>query len=210
MTASVIRRARISSRRSIYSGSWRQAGPGAFACKALRLMSHEDGRLVDAMREFDQALALIPRDQDPENYAHTLHNSALPMQVLGRFDEAIERYLRSRARSCADSAIATVKPVHCMAWERHSGKPANPSARGNSCVRPSNCAMRRVPSASRRYSLIGLGQIERDEGNTDTAIALHSQAVALVSAPNDRATCASCARPGSCRCQGLGDCPPGA
>ncbi len=76
-------------------GLFRKAGDKpaqALSLQSLATLSHEDGRLADAMREFDAALALIPRDEDPANYAHTLHNSARPLQVLGRFDEAIARY----------------------------------------------------------------------------------------------------------------------
>ena len=64
----------------------------ALSLQSLAYLDFEDGRLADSMREFDAALALIPRATEPENFAHTLHNSGQPLLVLGRFDEAIARF----------------------------------------------------------------------------------------------------------------------
>jgi CHAT domain-containing protein len=158
----------------------------ALSLQSFALMSLEDGRHADAMREFDQALALIPREQDPENYAHTLHNSALPMHVLGRFDEAIERYYEAGQilRGLGDRD-GEARALHGMGTAlRHAGEPE----RGREFLHEA-IELRNATAAKREQaiSLIALGQIERDAGNIGIAIALHTQAAALVSTPNDRA-----------------------
>ena len=162
-------------------------GPAqALSLQSLALISHEDGRLTDAMREFDAALALIPRDTDAANYAHTLHNSALPLRVLGRFDEAIARYYEAGQilRGLGDRD-GEARALHGMGTAlRHAGEPE----RARELLRAA-IELRKNTGARREQaiSLIVLGEIERDDGNLDAAIAIHRQAAALVSAPQDRA-----------------------
>ncbi len=158
----------------------------ALSLQSLATIDLEDGRLADSMREFNQALILIPRDKDPENYAHTLHNSALPLHVLGRFDEAIDRYYEAGQilRGLGDRD-GEARALHGMGTAlRQAGEPE----RAREFLRQA-IELRNVTAAKREQaiSLIALGQIERDAGNIRIAIALHTQAVALVSTPNDRA-----------------------
>lgn len=158
----------------------------ALSLQSLATLSHEDGRLSDAMQEFDQALALIPRDRDAENYAHTLHNSARPLQVLGRFDEAIARYYEAAQilHRLGDQA-GEARALHGIgATLRHAGEPL----RAKTFLRTA-IDLRSATGAKREQalSMIALGQIETEEGNTDAAVVLHNQAVALVNVPTDRA-----------------------
>ena len=161
--------------------------PGqALSYQSLALLSHEDGRLADAVREFDDALALIPREDDPENYAHTLHNSALPLRVLGRFDEAIARYYEAgrMLRELGD-ADGEARALHGLgtAW-LYAGEPdrATESLRAAIALRNRGGARREQAT-----SLFVLGQIEREAGRHDSAIALHRQALVLAQAPHDLA-----------------------
>jgi CHAT domain-containing protein/tetratricopeptide (TPR) repeat protein len=158
----------------------------ALSLQSLATLSHEEGRLTDALREFDAALALIPRDEEPENYAHTLNNSARPLQVLGRFDEAIERYYEAGQilHQLGDRG-GEARALHGMGttlW--HAGEPQRAKEFLRSAI-----DLRSATGAGREMALalIVLGQIERSEGNVGTAIALHKQAAALASAPSEHA-----------------------
>jgi CHAT domain-containing protein/Tfp pilus assembly protein PilF len=180
-------RARTDFQRALESFQIARDGPAqALSLQSLALLSHEDGRLADAMREFDQALALIPRDEDAENYAHTLHNSALPLRVLGRFDEAIARYYEAgQVLSQLGDRAGEARALHGLGTTlRYAGEPERAIEFLRAAIE-----LRSETGAKREQaiSLIVLGQIERDQGNTDAAVAFHRQAAALVSSPNDRA-----------------------
>lgn len=170
-------------------GLFRKAGDKpaqALSLQSLATLSHEDGRLADAIREFDAALALIPRDQDAGNYAHTLHNSARPLQVLGRFDEAIARYYEAGQilRQLGDRD-GEARALHGMGTTlRYAGELQQARELLRAAI---NLRGETGVKKEQAISMFVLGQIEREEGNIDAAIALHNQAVALVTAPHERA-----------------------
>lgn len=170
-------------------GLFRDAGDGpaqALALQSLAFQSYEDGRSADAAREFEEALALIPRDEDPANYAHTLHNSALPLRTLGRFDEGIARHheaaemLRSlgdrdgEARALHSLGVAM---MHIGETERaRELLQAAVELRGKTGVR-----------REQAIGLTNLAELERAAGRADAALALDRRALELVVAPHDRA-----------------------
>jgi CHAT domain-containing protein len=162
-------------------------GPAqALSLQSLALQSHEDGRIGDAIREFEEALALIPRDEDPENYAHTLHNSALPLRVMGRFNEAIARFYEAgrilRERGDRDGEARALHGLGTTLM--FAGEPERASELLQSAIRL------RGESGSKReraVSLFVLGQLERNEGKFEQAIAHHEEALSLVTAPHDLA-----------------------
>ncbi|MCM2309839.1 MAG: CHAT domain-containing protein [Steroidobacteraceae bacterium] len=161
--------------------------PGqALSRQSLAQLAHEDGRLLEALREFDAALRLIPRAEQPENYAHALNNSALPLTVLGRFDEAIGRYYTAAEllRAAGDRA-GEARALHGIGTTlRHAGEPERARDLLQSAIQlRADLGARRDQS----ISLTVLGQIELDLGRTDAAIGLHRQALQLVTAPGDRA-----------------------
>ncbi|MFZ2509163.1 MAG: CHAT domain-containing tetratricopeptide repeat protein [Steroidobacteraceae bacterium] len=158
----------------------------ALSLQSLATLSHEEGRLADAMREFDAALAFIPREENLENYAHTLHNSARPLQVLGRFDEAIARYYEAgQILHQLGDRDGEARALHGMGISlRYAGEPERAK---NFLIAAIDL---RGATGSRReqaFSLSALGQIERDEGHIAKAIAIHREAAAQVNVPNDRA-----------------------
>lgn len=170
-------------------GLFRKAGDKlaqALSLQSLATLSHEEGRLADAMREFDAALALIPREEDPENYAHTLHNSARPLQVLGRFDEAIARYYEAgQILHQLGDRDGEARALHGIGISlRYAGEPERARDFLTAAI-----DLRGATGSKREqgFSLSALGQIERDAGHIDKAIAIHKEASALVNAPNDRA-----------------------
>lgn len=158
----------------------------ALSLQSLAVMNHENGRLADAVREFDEALALIPRDTDLENYAHTLHNSALPLQVLGRFDEAIARFYEAgQILKKLGDRDGQARALHSLGTTlRYAGEPARAKELLGAAIK-----LRGETGARREQavSMFVLGQIELEEGNIDAAIAIHKEALGLVTAPNDRA-----------------------
>jgi tetratricopeptide (TPR) repeat protein len=158
----------------------------ALSLQSLATLSHEEGRLADAIQKFDAALALIPRNEDPENYAHTLHNSAVPLRVLGRFDEAIARFYEAgQILHQYGDRDGEARALHGMATAlKYAGEPQNAKVLLHAAIK-----LRSASGAKREQaiSLFVLGQIERDAGHIGAAIALHDQAAALVSAPHDRA-----------------------
>jgi CHAT domain-containing protein len=158
----------------------------ALSLQSLAQLEHEDGRLAESVRQFDAALALIPRSEEPASYAHTLHNSALPLRVLGRFDEAIARFHEAGQilREQGDR-IGEARALHGIGTTfKHAGKVhrASEYLRAAIELRGDNVAKREQAT-----SLIVLGHIEREKGNLDESVALHTRAAALLTAPNDRA-----------------------
>ncbi|HEX9707143.1 MAG TPA: tetratricopeptide repeat protein, partial [Steroidobacteraceae bacterium] len=168
---------------------FRSAGDGpaqALSLQSLALLSFEEGRLSDAMREFDEALALIPRDEDPENYAHTLNNSALPFRIVGRFDEAIARYheageiLHARGDKNGEARALHGLGITLM----HSGEPERAAELLEAAIR-----LRGETGTQREQaiSLLALGEMDRKSGRIEGAIAHDEKALALVAAPHDLA-----------------------
>lgn len=158
----------------------------ALSLQSLAQLEYEDGRLVDATRQFEEALRLTPRDQDPEGYAHTLHNSALPLRVLGRFEESIARFFEAGQilRGLGDRN-GEARALHGMATVLlHAGE----ADRAKQLLQAS--VKLRQETGVRRdqaVSLVVLGNIERDAGDPEAAVELHQQAVGLLQAPHDRA-----------------------
>ncbi|MGH8224295.1 MAG: tetratricopeptide repeat protein, partial [Woeseiaceae bacterium] len=156
----------------------------ALSLQSLALQSHEDGRLSDAMREFDEALALIPRDEDPENYAHTLHNSAWPLRVVGRFDEAVARFHEAaeilHERGDRDGEARALHGLGTTLM--YAGEPQRASELLEAAIR-----LRGETGAKREQavSLFVLGQLEREAGQVELAIAHHEEALSLLTAPHD-------------------------
>ncbi len=158
----------------------------ALSLQSLALQSHQDGRLGDAIREFEEALALTPRDEDLENYAHTLHNSALPLRTIGRFDEAISRFheagdLLHELRDRDGEARA----LHGLGTTfMHAGEP-------DRAIEMLQAAIDlRGPAGSRREqatTLMALGESERQLGRLSRAIAHQSAALSLATAPHELA-----------------------
>lgn len=162
-------------------------GPAqALSLQSLAYLDFEDGRLADSMREFDAALALIPRVEEPENFAHTLHNSGQPLMVLGRFDEAITRFHEAgQILGNLGDRDGEARALHSMGTAlAHAGEVDRARALLQSAIR-----LRQATGVRREQavSLIALGRIERDSGNLDAAIELHRQAARLVNMPDDRA-----------------------
>ena len=170
-------------------GLFRDAGDGpaqALALQSLAFQSYEDGRSADAAREFEEALALIPREEDPANYAHTLHNSALPLRTLGRFDEGIARHHEAAEmlRTLGDRD-GEARALHSLGVAMmHIGETgrarellqAAVELRGKTGVR-----------REQAVALSNLAELERVAGRTETALALDHRALELVVAPHDRA-----------------------
>ncbi|HEY7740290.1 MAG TPA: CHAT domain-containing tetratricopeptide repeat protein [Steroidobacteraceae bacterium] len=170
-------------------GLFRDAGDGpaqALALQSLAFQSYEDGRSADAAQEFEEALALIPRDEDPANYAHTLHNSALPLRTLGRFDEGIARHHEAAGilRKIGDRE-GEARALHSLGAAMYQlGEPERAAELLRASIRL------RGESAERRAqadALLTLGNIERDARRTQAALELDQQALAIVTAPHDRA-----------------------
>jgi len=169
--------------------SFRAAGDGpaqAVALQSLASLSHEDGHSADAVREFEAALALIPRDEDPANYAHTLHNSALPLRVLGRFDEAVAREHESAEilRRLGDRD-GEARALHSLALVMmYTGESGRAADLLRAAVRlRGETGLRREQA----IALTNLAEIERDAGRADAALELDRQALELAVAPQDRA-----------------------
>lgn len=170
-------------------GLFRDAGDGpaqALALQSLAFQSFEDGRSADAAREFEQALALIPRDEEPANYAHTLHNSALPLRTLGRFDEGIARHHEAaemlRALGDRDGEARALHSLGvAMMYIGETGRArellqAAVELRGKTGVR-----------REQAIGLSSLAELERAAGRADVALALDRRALELVVAPHERA-----------------------
>jgi CHAT domain-containing protein/tetratricopeptide (TPR) repeat protein len=158
----------------------------ALSRQSLAQLAHEDGRLEDAAHEFDAALRLIPPRERPEDYAHTLHNSALPLAALGHFDDAIVRHLQAaRILNRLGEKQGEARAYHAIgAALRQAGEPARARELLQAAIR-----LRTQEDAARERaaSLTVLGQVELDLGHVDAAVALQREALALVTAPNDRA-----------------------
>lgn len=168
---------------------FRIAGDGpaqAVALQSLASLSHEDGRSTDAVREFEAALALIPRDEDPANYAHTLHNSALPLRVLGRFDEAVAREYESAEilRGLGDRD-GEARALHSLALiMMYTGESERAAELLRAAVRlRGETGVRREQA----IALTDLAEIERGAGRAEAALELDRQALELAVAPHDRA-----------------------
>jgi tetratricopeptide (TPR) repeat protein len=158
----------------------------ALSLQSLALQSHQEGRLGDAIREFDEALALTPRDEDPENYAHTLHNSALPLRTIGRFDEAISRFHE------AGDLLHTLRDRDGEARALHGlGTTLMHAGEPDRAIEMLQAAIDlRGPAGSRREqatSLMALGESERQLGRLDRAIEHQNSALALAAAPHELA-----------------------
>lgn len=168
---------------------FRIAGDGpaeAVALQSLASLSHEDGRSGDSVREFEAALALIPRDEDPANYAHTLHNSALPLRVLGRFDEAVAREHESAEmlRRLGDRD-GEARALHSLALiMMYTGESERAAELLRAAVRlRGETGVRREQA----IALTNLAEIERSAGRVEAALELDRQALELAVAPPDRA-----------------------
>lgn len=158
----------------------------ALSLQSLALQSHQDGRLGDAIREFEEALALTPRDEDLENYAHTLHNSALPLRTIGRFDEAISRFHEAGDLLHAlRDRDGEARALHGLGTTfMHAGEPDRAIEMLQSAIDL------RGPAGSRREqatSLMALGESERQLGRLSRAIAHQSAALSLATAPHELA-----------------------
>lgn len=158
----------------------------ALSLQSLALQSHQDGRLPDAIREFDQALALIPRNEETENFAHTLHNSALPLRTIGRFDDAIDRFDEAgRILHEFRDKDGEARALHGLGTTfMHAGEPERAIELLQAAIDL------RGTSGSKReqaVSFMALGESERQIGRVTEAIAHHEAALALVSAPHDLA-----------------------
>ncbi|HEU0224769.1 MAG TPA: CHAT domain-containing protein [Steroidobacteraceae bacterium] len=168
---------------------FRKAGDGPAQAVALQSIAHqsfEDGRIHDAVREFEDALALIPRDEEPASYAHTLHNSALPLRILGRFDEAMEREHESaRILRQLGDRDGEARALHALGLILMSTGEIERAAE------PMRAASRlRGETGVRReqgITLINLAEIERAMGRHDAAHELSRQALDMLIAPHDRA-----------------------
>lgn len=158
----------------------------AVALQSLASLSHEDGRSADSVREFEAALALIPRDEDPANYAHTLHNSALPLRVLGRFDEAVAREHESAEmlRRLGDRD-GEARALHSLALVMmYTGESERAAELLRAAIRlRGETGVRREQA----IALTNLAEIERSSGRVEAALELDRQALELAVAPHDRA-----------------------
>jgi CHAT domain-containing protein/tetratricopeptide (TPR) repeat protein len=162
-------------------------GPAqAIALQSLAYQSFEDGRSEDSASEFERALALIPRDEDPANYAHTLHNSALPLRVLGRFDEAIARHHEAAGilRRLGDRE-GEARALHSLGTALITvGEPERAAELLRTAIRLRGDGGARNEQA---VALVNLAEIERAAGRAREAIALDREALALATIPVDRA-----------------------
>ncbi|MGQ0428413.1 MAG: hypothetical protein ACT4UQ_00530, partial [Gammaproteobacteria bacterium] len=154
----------------------------AVVLQSLALQSYEDGRSADSALEFREALALLPRDEELANYAHTLQNSALPLRILGRFDEAIARELESaEIFRKLDDRDGEARALHGMAIDMmYFGE----NERAAELMREA-IGLRGATGVRREQviSLINLAELERQSGRLDAALALDREALELVVAP---------------------------
>jgi CHAT domain-containing protein/Tfp pilus assembly protein PilF len=183
-----------------YSGAWDRAerlyeragrlwmasgdeAHGTLALQSEALLLYERGELRRSIACFDRALAY--RDRVPAaDYAHMLHNSALPYQVLGDYDEALARYGE------AMHVLAEVgdRPGEARALHgigvllKATGEPEEATAMLEQALalRPQGSDDR-----SRLVTLIVLGELYRERGDLEAARRLHAEAVSLASAPAD-------------------------
>lgn len=158
----------------------------AVALQSLANQSFEDGRSQDAARQYEQALALIPRDEEPANYAHTLHNSAIPLRVLGRFDEAIERHHEAaRILRALGDRVGEARALHSLGLAMfHLGDLERAAQLLRTAIRLRGETGARNEQAA---AFVHLAEVERAAGRADVAARLDRQALALSSAPVDRA-----------------------
>lgn len=158
----------------------------AVALESLASLDHEDGHSADAARAFEAALALIPRDEDPANYAHTLHNSAQPLRVLGRYDETIAREHESAEilRRLGDRD-GEARALHSLALVMmYTGETERAVELLRAAVRlRGETGVRREQA----IALTNLAELERGAGRAEAALELDRQALALAVAPHDRA-----------------------
>ncbi len=168
---------------------FRKAGDGpaqALALQSLAMGSYEEGRTADAAREFERALALIPPAEEPANYAHTLHNSAMPLRVLGRFEEAIAREWESAEilRGLGDHD-GEARALHTAAVIlRHVGETERAAELLRIAIRlRGQTGVRREQA----ISLIDLAELERQASRPKAALKLDLEALELLIASNDRA-----------------------
>lgn len=170
-------------------GLFRDAGDGpaqALALQSLAFQSYEDGRSADAAQEFEAALALIPRDQDPANYAHTLHNSAQPLRTLGRFEEGIARHHEAAEmlRALGDRD-GEARALHSLGVAMmHIGETGRARELLQAAIELRGKAGVRREQA---VALSNLAELERGAGRTEAALALDRRALELVVAPHERA-----------------------
>lgn len=153
------------------------------ALQSLALLMHDRGDPRQSIEYFDRALEWaenVPRI----DYAYMLYNSALPHQVLGAFDEAIERYHNAmQILAEAGERPAEARALHGIgAVLKASGETERARDVLNAVV-----AMRPPGSddRARAYALMLLGDVAVDLGNTDEALALHLEALSLTQSPND-------------------------
>lgn len=185
-----------------YAGDWqaaeadyRQAGEiwqalGDTARTSLPLQSlafvyYEQGDPRRALELFDQALAL-QKGMQLIDYAHTLHNSAMACQVLGRFDEAIARYYEAmQILAAAGDRPGQARALHGIGVAlKAAGEPerAEVMLERSLALRPAGSDDR-----SRHVALVVLGDLHRERGDNREAVGLHTEAITIATSPHEEA-----------------------
>jgi CHAT domain-containing protein len=152
----------------------------------LAAVDFEEGHVETAIAESEHALELMPKNGNARVRAETLMNLAGMQRVFGRYDEAIRSFSDSRAIGEQTEDVSVIgKSLFGIGETYYSMGELELAGEYLRAALPKRreAADQRGQSSVLRY----LGSVEYSQGNYAAALEFHEQALALATAPTDKA-----------------------
>lgn len=167
-------------------GQLREAPDEAMALQNIAVLDFDAGDYAEAVASYKRELPKLDPVRDRESYVTVLNNLGLAQSVLGNTDEAITTLLRALPLTQADTQVSERSRVYHNLGRTYLN--LGDEERGRTFAEQALKLRQSAAGQDRRgllTSLLRVGDLYREEGDTQRALKLHLQALDSASSPQE-------------------------